>query len=290
MKKTSQIKTKFFVKFLLVVLSVILIAAMIVVYWLYSGNLTQNKTKVFNLLPLPIAKVDGTFIPMRSYIFRQFIASKLLAQTEPAANKQILNKLILEAQVEALAKRFGVRVANKELEDSFLLAKNAPGSFRETSLESFLNNANLSESNFKEQVLLPELLLTNLKIWQNSQRNLNEDAYILADSLIKQLQNGERMADLASRFSSDSVEKNIGGDVGFIDPAQALPELKEPLFKLQTGEVKILPSRLGLHIIKAEDKQGNLTHFSEIFLKNYSFDSWFKTQTQNFKIKIYFNI
>jgi len=69
-----------------------------------------------------------------------------------------------------------------------------------------------------------------------------------------------------------------------------LLELREPVELLKDGEVKILPSRLGLHIIKQEAQAGSEKHLRQIFLQTENFDSWLSGQTQNFNVKKLVNI
>jgi hypothetical protein len=104
------------------------------------------------------------------------------------------------------------------------------------------------------------------------------------------MENGENMALLAVAYSQDPSGQAVGGDLGFVDPSQLLPELREPVANMKLGETTIIPSRYGLHIIRFEQQNGNLMHLREILLNNSGYQAWKTAQVQNFKIKKIINI
>jgi hypothetical protein len=252
--------------------------------WLYGGRLTPAKISAFQALPLPIALVNGSPIFMHDYVIRN-----ALIQTMPDMGNQtqtaIFDELTEEEQVRQLAMDKGVTANQKQIDSEYQTRASQTDLQGKSNFEALLASYGLTPSIYKSQIIAPELAKINLQVWFNSQKNLNESAYTLADNLVQRIQNKEDMAALAQSYSADQNTKGVGGDMGFLDPAQTLPELREPLSSMQAGDIKILPSRYGLHIIRLEEKNGNNLHLRQIFLQENNYNNWLSTQTQNLKIK-----
>lgn len=81
-------------------------------------------------------------------------------------------------------------------------------------------------------------------------------AYKLADSLKKLIQNGSSLGDLAKKFSVDG-SKDKGGDVGTFARGAMVPEFETAAFNGKPGDVKIVKSQFGIHILRIEKQIGN---------------------------------
>jgi len=75
-----------------------------------------------------------------------------------------------------------------------------------------------------------------------------------AKKIIAELDKGADFAVLAKKYSSDSSAKN-GGDLGWFNPRQMVPQFSMAVAKLQKGEYTKEPvkSQFGWHVIKLED-------------------------------------
>ncbi|MGO3305048.1 Foldase protein PrsA precursor [Sphingobacterium sp. JB170] len=78
-----------------------------------------------------------------------------------------------------------------------------------------------------------------------------------ADSIKQLILSGENFGGLAIQFSTDEGSKVNGGDLGTFARGQMVPEFDEAVFSGKPGEVKIVNSRFGTHIIKIERQVGN---------------------------------
>ncbi len=75
------------------------------------------------------------------------------------------------------------------------------------------------------------------------------------EDVLKQAREGADFAELAKRHSRDESAAQ-GGDMGFVGRGQLVAALDEALFVLKQGEVsEIVESALGLHLLKAVEKQ-----------------------------------
>jgi peptidyl-prolyl cis-trans isomerase SurA len=70
------------------------------------------------------------------------------------------------------------------------------------------------------------------------------------------LESGAPFAEVAEEFSEDASASR-GGELGFVERGQTVPEFESALFALEPGEVSgIVPSRFGFHIIQAVERDG----------------------------------
>ena len=83
--------------------------------------------------------------------------------------------------------------------------------------------------------------------------------------LEKALQQPDQFKDLASEYS-DVESGQSGGDLGWFNPDNALPALKEPLKSMSTGEVynELVKSQIGYHIIKKTGEKEDQLRASHI--------------------------
>ena len=76
-----------------------------------------------------------------------------------------------------------------------------------------------------------------------------------AQRIMKRLADGEDFAAVAKRFSSCPSRKN-GGDLGWFDKGQMVPEFEKAAAALKLGELSdVVESPFGYHIIKVIDRK-----------------------------------
>lgn len=87
-----------------------------------------------------------------------------------------------------------------------------------------------------------------------------------ADSLLAALRAGADFAETAKRFSQDPGSAIKGGDLGWFDRGQMVPEFEEAAFKLKPGELSpVVKSMFGYHLIRGEGhKPAGLAPFEQI--------------------------
>jgi peptidyl-prolyl cis-trans isomerase D len=77
-----------------------------------------------------------------------------------------------------------------------------------------------------------------------------------AESVLKQLQAGGSWTALAKKYSDDPGSKDKGGELGFMSKnAQLVPEFLNALFTQKVGDIAIVKSHYGYHIIQVEERQ-----------------------------------
>jgi len=154
---------------------------------------------------------------------------------EQAKNELLMNKLISSK----LAK---VGVSSHEVKEFFRLYQD--------SLPQQPESANLSH------------ILLLIKATQSTLDSLRaKSEFILA-----QAQAGADFSDLAKRYSDDPT-KERGGDLGFFEKGDLLPEFEKEVFSLSPGDMKAVKTSLGYHVIKVEDKRGESVRARHILIK-----------------------
>lgn len=78
-----------------------------------------------------------------------------------------------------------------------------------------------------------------------------------ADAVLKELAAGKAFADIAKEKSIDPGSKENGGDLGYFQRGQMVPQFEEAAFALEKGAVTQEPiqTQFGFHIIKQDDKR-----------------------------------
>lgn len=283
-------------KITLIIILVLLLAGAGAAIWLSRGQLTDSKLKAFKTLPFPMALVNNRVVSMKSFVDRYETAKIFYAKSPEPVNdadlkKGVADKMIEEEKIKQLASRKGVSVAEGQITEEFdARAKQANLEGSQNFIE-LLKSYGMTEKQYREDVIKPDILTTNLVVWFNKQKALNEDSYKLAESLQNRISQGETMDNMAKNFSQDEASKLVEGDLGFVEITNILPELKEELDTMNTGQTKLVISRYGIHLMNLEEKDNNgpdgspRLHIRQIFVKPGDFANWFKEETKDYSVK-----
>lgn len=83
-----------------------------------------------------------------------------------------------------------------------------------------------------------------------------DKAFKLADSLRKLAQAGGNFGELAQKYSEDG-SKDKGGDLGTFARGAMVPEFENAAFNGKAGDIKVVRSQFGVHVIKIEKQVGS---------------------------------
>jgi peptidyl-prolyl cis-trans isomerase D len=78
-----------------------------------------------------------------------------------------------------------------------------------------------------------------------------------ADSLKKLIEGGKSFADLAKIYSIDKGSAEKGGDLGTFGRGTMVPVFEDAAFNGKKGDLKIVTSQFGVHLIEIEDQKGS---------------------------------
>jgi len=90
-----------------------------------------------------------------------------------------------------------------------------------------------------------------------------EKARKKAEEVLRRLEEGMSFSAAAKAYSEDPSRER-GGDLGYFSKGELLPELEKECFALEPGQVSVLSSELGYHIILCEDKTEDSVRVSQI--------------------------
>jgi len=84
-----------------------------------------------------------------------------------------------------------------------------------------------------------------------------DKAIAKADSLKKLLQSGKPFAELATKFSTDKTSAEKGGALGTFGRGAMVPAFEEAVFNGKAGDIKIITTQFGVHLIKIDEQKGS---------------------------------
>ena len=112
-------------------------------------------------------------------------------------------------------------------------------------------NAHQSDYEVPEQARSRHILI---KVAAGADAKTDAAAKAKAEAILKQLQGGANFADLAKK-NSDDGSKDQGGELGFYRRGATVPEFEKALFSQKIGEIQIVKSQFGYHILQVEERQ-----------------------------------
>lgn len=87
-----------------------------------------------------------------------------------------------------------------------------------------------------------------------------------AERLRQQILDGADFAAISTEYSSLGAGAN-GGDLGFVESGDMVPEFARAAFKLEAGEISgVVRTEFGYHVIKCEGKRGDKSHLRHLLL------------------------
>jgi peptidyl-prolyl cis-trans isomerase D len=111
--------------------------------------------------------------------------------------------------------------------------------------------AHQSEYSTPEQARSRHILL---KLPPNADAKTDAAAKAKAEDILKQLKAGANFADLAKKYSDDT-SKDTGGELGFAQHGTMVPEFDKAIFSQKIGDIEIVKSQFGYHIVQVEERK-----------------------------------
>ena len=84
-----------------------------------------------------------------------------------------------------------------------------------------------------------------------------DKAQAKADSLKKLIAGGRPFAELAKNFSEDKQSAEKGGELGTFGRGAMIPVFEDAVFNGKAGDIKIVTSQYGVHLIEIEEQKGS---------------------------------
>ena len=113
-------------------------------------------------------------------------------------------------------------------------------------------NDHLSDYQAQEQAKSRHILIA---VAAGADAKTDAAAKAKAQMVQKQLQAGGSWADLAKKYSDDPGSKDQGGELGFAQRGKMVPEFDNAIFTQKLGEVDIVKTSFGYHVVQVEERQ-----------------------------------
>ena len=163
-----------------------------------------------------------------------------------------------DAELEAFFKKNAARYANAVPEERtisyFAFTPNdVPGGVQQPTqqeIEAYYN-AHKSEYSVPEQAKARHILI---QVAPGANAQADAAAKAKAEDILKQLQKGGNFAELAKKNSDDPGSKDTGGELGFAQRGHMVPEFDQAIFTQKIGEIKIVKTQYGYHIVEVEER------------------------------------
>lgn len=290
-----------------VVISSLIIVAVLVGSLIFSTLLLYRYQgtgtfayKISQLVPFPIAKVDGSYIPYEDYLFelsyslfyfQNFeqegvdINSSEGEQLVREMKLQALEKVKLDTVAKKLADEQGIEITDEQVQRQIEFIRNQGGiGDADGTLEEILKNSyNWGVKDLERTI---RLQLTR----QSLPRVLDTETIEKATDVQQKLGAGEKFSDLAKKYSDDEKSKDKGGVIGTISrtDTELPPEFIQAAFDLDKGEVSdLVESRFGLHLIRVNKIDGDEREVAHILFEYFYIDQFLRDKLAEYEVVDY---
>jgi peptidyl-prolyl cis-trans isomerase SurA len=163
--------------------------------------------------------------------------------------------------LKTLRTRYKDQIKNQILKESFLERKLGKVSVSSGEVKEFFNLYRDSLPEKPAGVRLGQILLI-----PSPSQAIKDSLKDFASKVAIRAKAGDDFSLLAQSYSADASGKN-GGDLGWFQRGQMVPEFEKAAFALQPGEVSdVVETRYGYHIIKCMQKKGEKIKASHILI------------------------
>lgn len=267
-------------------------------------QLRQHNTflyRVTQVVPLPIARVQGSFVEYENYLFelRHYIHyyqnqleqdfSGEEKQQLVEQRKQALEDVINDAYVKKLARQHKISVSNKEVNARIaeVREQNRLGNNDKVLADVLREYWGWSIADFKrslKQQILEEKVMSQL----------DPEANKKAQAAMERLKAGADFAALAKEVSEDETTKANGGDFGFAitkSNPNIPPQIVTQLFALRPGQYSaIINTGQTLEIVKVLQGDASAVTAQRISFKVRDLSSQIEALKKQSPPKIYVNL
>ena len=161
----------------------------------------------------------------------------------------------LEAYFKKNAQRYATAVPEQRRISYFTFSPSQiPGGLQQPSQQEIQQyyTAHQAEYSVPDQSRARHILV---KVAANADAKTDAAAKAKALALQKQLQAGGKWNDLAKKNSDDPGSKDTGGELGFTQPGRMVPEFDKAIFSQKVGDVSVIKTQFGYHVIQVEERQ-----------------------------------
>jgi parvulin-like peptidyl-prolyl isomerase len=297
---------KFLVIWLLVILGLGVVSLLVLLIGIYRNNWAEKNrfvNKIVKSFPLPVAKVNKEFIPLRD--FYQDLASlkkysnqqknalgSLPSLSDKDYKEMVLTKLVTESFLRQEAAKMNIKISDQEIEAEFQkLIKSSKSKEDLEKMSRELYGWDLED--VKKKLIYPYVLRNKIQSKIIDDPELNQRAYKKAEEVKKLLKQKKNFLDLIKKYSETPeasrektffVTRTDNWDSAFLETA----------FKLSEKEISdMVKGRDGFYFIKLEriipptKKKPETREVRYIFIAHKTVEKWFLENQDKLKVKFF---
>jgi peptidyl-prolyl cis-trans isomerase C len=179
---------------------------------------------------------------------------------------EVINQLIQVELVVQEAKVEGVTVDQTKVDDQLKQIKESNGAGDDAAFLAFLQKNKISSVEQLRGLLERDQVVEQMLLVHTTMEQIHARHILLAaeadkidarkpeaEDLLKQLQGGADFAQIATQKSEDPGSKDKGGDLGWAPRGLFVPEFDTAVFSMKKGELRLVKSQFGWHIIELLD-------------------------------------
>jgi peptidyl-prolyl cis-trans isomerase D len=164
-----------------------------------------------------------------------------------------------DADLEAFFKKNAARYANAVPEERKITyfafnAAQVPGGAPQPTQQQIQQyyNEHVTDYQVPEEATSRHILIS---VPQGADAKTDAAAKAKAEMVLKQLQAGGSWTDLAKKYSDDPGSKDSGGELGPAQRGKMVPAFDNAIFTQKIGDIQIVKSNFGYHIVQVESRQ-----------------------------------
>ncbi len=278
-----------------VVLAGLLFLALTTGYQLYKKQNTSDFTyQVTQIIPFPVAKINGDITSYESYLFELKPSLYWLEQygttdlKSADGKRQIehfkevsLERAMTNTIARSLANENNITIDEKEVDKAVSRVESLGGNLDQVVSEKY----NFGVKDFRRLV---EEAILRLKV----AKALDKEAPVRAQKVVEKIATGVAFADVAKELSEDPETQQLGGDLGKVEKGKAkLPEeVAAAAFTLPSGQTSgVIETKNGdYYVIKVNEKlDENRVKLSLIQIKVKDMSQYLKQYEKQNKVSRY---
>jgi peptidyl-prolyl cis-trans isomerase SurA len=130
-------------------------------------------------------------------------------------------------------------------------------------VEEFYNSSKDSLPELKETVDISHILI-NVKAGDQSEQKAKEKVA----GYLQEVKSGTDFSELCRKYSEDPGSAARGGEIGFMERGDFVPEFEEVAFLLEPGQISdIVKTRFGFHIIQCIERKGDKINVRHLLIR-----------------------